>query len=366
MKYLFVIQGEGRGHLTQALSLKQLLEQNGHEIVAVMVGTSHKRTLPNFFSQKIGAEIIRFKSPNFMPRPAEKRPFLLASIMYNLLLLPVYIESVINVKRTIDKKNPDVVINFYELICGISYGIFRQSAPMLNMAHQYYFLTKDFKYQGKRKFAFALLNMFSRVTTWNAEKVLALSFRPASNQHNNSIVIVPPLLRHEVLKEIPVSGNYIHGYMLNEGYVNELIQWSENRKDKLHFFWDKKNAATVTPINDSLTMHAIDDRRFLSYLSCSRAYATTAGFESVCEAMYLGKPVLMVPTHIEQECNAQDATAAGAGISAEDFNIDALLQYIPQHKTDIKFTYWVNNAEKIILAEITDFETEHGKIIFAI
>lgn len=32
MKILFIIQGEGRGHLTQALSLRQKLMAEGHEI----------------------------------------------------------------------------------------------------------------------------------------------------------------------------------------------------------------------------------------------------------------------------------------------------------------------------------------------
>ena len=54
MKYLFVVQGEGRGHFTQALSLKSLLEKNGHEVVGVMVGGSAKRVLPSFFTEKIG------------------------------------------------------------------------------------------------------------------------------------------------------------------------------------------------------------------------------------------------------------------------------------------------------------------------
>lgn len=31
----FVIQGEGRGHLTQALALKQMLLHEGHEVVKV-------------------------------------------------------------------------------------------------------------------------------------------------------------------------------------------------------------------------------------------------------------------------------------------------------------------------------------------
>ena len=43
MKILFIIQGEGRGHLTQALSLRQKLMAEGHEIVGVLVGKSPAR-----------------------------------------------------------------------------------------------------------------------------------------------------------------------------------------------------------------------------------------------------------------------------------------------------------------------------------
>ncbi|WP_369682453.1 hypothetical protein [Hoylesella buccalis] len=44
-----------------------------------------------------------------------------------------------------------------------------------------------------------------------------------------------------------------------------------------------------------------------------KAYATTGGFESVCEAMYMGKPAMMIPVHVEQECNAHEAMLEGAG-----------------------------------------------------
>ena len=40
MKILFIIQGEGRGHLTQALSLRQKLTDEGHQVVGVLVGKS--------------------------------------------------------------------------------------------------------------------------------------------------------------------------------------------------------------------------------------------------------------------------------------------------------------------------------------
>ena len=38
MRFLFTVQGEGRGHYTQALSLAAILRKQGHEVVAVLVG----------------------------------------------------------------------------------------------------------------------------------------------------------------------------------------------------------------------------------------------------------------------------------------------------------------------------------------
>ena len=46
MRYVFIVQGEGRGHLTQAISMERLLRENGHEVAAVLVGKSPARRLP--------------------------------------------------------------------------------------------------------------------------------------------------------------------------------------------------------------------------------------------------------------------------------------------------------------------------------
>ena len=43
MRFLFVVQGEGRGHLTQALAMERLLTQAGHEVVEILVGKSNSR-----------------------------------------------------------------------------------------------------------------------------------------------------------------------------------------------------------------------------------------------------------------------------------------------------------------------------------
>ena len=88
MKVMFVIQGEGRGHLTQALALKEMLLHSGHEVVDVMVGKSKNREIPGFFQEKIGMPITLFNSPNFVPSKENRKFSLCKSVAYNLLLSP--------------------------------------------------------------------------------------------------------------------------------------------------------------------------------------------------------------------------------------------------------------------------------------
>jgi uncharacterized protein (TIGR00661 family) len=171
------------------------------------------------------------------------------------------------------------------------------------------------------------------------------------------LIIVPPLLRSETKRIAPTLGDYIHGYMVNDGYSAEVIKWHKQHPDvPLYFFWDKKNVDKETIIDENLTFHTLDDQLFLEKMAASKAYVSTAGFESICEAMYLGKPIMMVPVagHYEQACNAEDAKLSGAGISAATFDLNLLLIYLPTHK-DISVTFrgWADMAEMLILKELT-------------
>lgn len=74
MKVLFIVQGEGRGHLTQAIAMEDLLRRNGYEVVEVLVGKSNSRRLPGFFNRSIQAPVKRFLSPNFCLRPPTSVP----------------------------------------------------------------------------------------------------------------------------------------------------------------------------------------------------------------------------------------------------------------------------------------------------
>lgn len=181
---------------------------------------------------------------------------------------------------------------------------------------------KDFKLPHKKQADLFLLNLFTRLTAIGACRHLALSFRSMKDDKRQKIRVVPPLLRRSIFQQEPKEGDYIHGYMVNSGFSEYVLKWHKaNPATPLRFFWDRWDEPEVKKIDDTLSFYQLDDTEFLKQMAGCKAYASTAGFESVCEAMYLGKPLMMVPAHIEQECNAYDAMQSGAGISDDSFNL---------------------------------------------
>jgi len=348
MKFLFVVQGEGRGHLTQSIALREMLTKNGHEVVAVLVGKSNRRELPSFFLKNIQSEVLRFESPNFLPASKNKQTNIWASIVYNFMKTASYLKSIYFIRKQIKNLNADIVVNFYEILTGFTYALFPPKVPYVCIAHQYIFLHPEFRFPKANKVELRLLRFFTWVTCIRASKLFALSVKKMDNVPKKRIVVVPPLLRKDVL-EIEVSdGNYLHGYMLNDTYADEIIRFQAEHPDVyINFFWDRKGVEDITVINDHLSFYRLNDKLFIDRMAGCKAYATTAGFESVCEAMYLGKPVMMVPTHIEQACNAFEASLAGAGIIADNFELEKLLEYTSNYQKNTDFRDWVQQTHII-------------------
>jgi uncharacterized protein (TIGR00661 family) len=353
MKFLFVVQGEGRGHLTQAIALREILTENAHEVVAVLVGKSNRRELPSFFMENIRSEVLRFESPNFLPASQNRQTKFWTSIVYNLLKTGTYLKSIFYIRKQIKNLNVDIVVNFYEILTGFTYALIPPKIPYVCIAHQYSFLHPQFQFPKDNRTELCLLRFFTRITCIKSSKIFAISIKKMDNVPEKRIVVIPPLLRKEAMEAEISDGNYIHGYMLNDTYADKIIRFQEAYPDVfIHFFWDRKGVDDRTDINDHLSFYRLNDKRFIESMAGCKAYATTAGFESVCEAMYMGKPVLMVPTHIEQACNAFEASLAGAGIVSDDFHLEKLLDYIPDYQKQTSFQDWVQQAPEYILKEL--------------
>ena len=174
MKYLFIIQGEGRGHLTQAMTMERLLVSRGHQVVGMLVGKSESRILPAFFTQGVSAPITYFESVNFVSATGDKRPDALKSVLLNIAISPKFIPSISLIRTHIKESGADVIVNFYELLGTVAYKLTDEKIPMVCVGHQFLFLHKDmhipeFGYEGHLG-----LNLFSRAIANGASKLLPL------------------------------------------------------------------------------------------------------------------------------------------------------------------------------------------------
>lgn len=368
MNFLFIIQGEGRGHLTQAIALSEILQSKHHNIVGALVGSADGKSTPKFFADNFKNPIISFSSPCLVYCKKSKALDISKTLSNSILRTKKYFISLRKIQQTIKDLKPDVIINFYDVLGGIHQFLFRPKVPMICIAHQYLLLHPDFEHPKNHWLDKFLVNLNTRITALNATKKIALSFTPFPSDARQDIFTAPPLLRSEIHHLKPTQNNYILAYLTQHTLAEDLIKWhSKNPKIQIHCFWDKPQNTEVFKYSPNLHFHRINAQKFLEMMQNCKGLVTTSGFESVCEAMYLGKPTFMipVPNHYEQACNALDAKRAGAGITGTKFDLSAFVAYLPNHK-DISqdFRFWQEQTSRIIVKEIEDIfileETIHS------
>ncbi len=358
-KFIFLVQGEGRGHMTQAIGLYQILTGAGHQVIHVFTGKSERRKIPGYFTDSFNCPVEPLNSPNFVADPENKSIRLLPSILYNIRFLGKYKKSLNRINDIVKSAKPDGIINFYDFLGGFYNLFYRPGIKFFAIGHQFLTDHPDFIF-AKGHFLDRKLFLFNNtLNSLGANKKLALSFLPYHPEKINKTIVVPPVLRKELFELIPDKENFILGYMVNDGYSQEIINWhNKNRQVRIHCFWDKKGEPEVKEIHPNLTFHQLNAQKFMHMMARCSGLITTAGFESICEAMYLGKPVMMVPVagQYEQACNALDAARAGAGIWEDHFRIGRFLDYLRVYKDiSTEFNSWLNKSTEILVGELTDF-----------
>ncbi len=356
MRFLFVIQGEGRGHLTQAISLAQIVQAAGHEVITAMVGLAPGRPIPTFFAEQFPAPHTTLTTPAMVYCPKTNRLNVGATIRQAFRKLSTFRQSMRQLHDAIETHQPDVVVNFFELLCGLTYALHRPSAPVVSVAHQFMALHPNFPFPAKKWLDKLTFLALVRVNGIGSSELLGLSFDQQSDAPDQRLRVVPPLLRQEISKLTPTKEPFFLAYTTQPGLRSLVLAAHKQHPNQPIRYY---HAAAVQPervVDEAFTECSLDGQRYLADMARCSAVVTTAGFESVCEAMYLGKPVLMMPqpNHYEQACNAEDGQRAGAGFAAESFNLDGFINYLPTYdsSTQARFHDWQGRVGGMFLAAL--------------
>ncbi|MEM8600748.1 MAG: glycosyltransferase family protein [Bacteroidota bacterium] len=358
LRVLFIVQGEGRGHMTQALAVRQMLAAHGHEVVHTLVGRSERRIVPAFFEEGMATPVTCFDSPNFVTGDGDATIRTLPTVWYNLKRLDSYRRSLATIHEVVTAEQPDVIVSFYEGLTGLYTKFYRPDAPVVTVGHQFLFLHPSYPFGAGNAAQRRGAQLYTRFTSMGAAARIGLSLYQANDLPTEGIAVVPPILRDEVFDLVDTrdTEDFLLVYLLEAAMGEDLMVWSDrNPGVRMHCFWDRTDTPDAWAYNDALTFHHLSGVKFLEKMARCRGVVCTAGFESVSEAMLLGKPLFMVPVrgHIEQQWNALDAVQRSGGITAPSLDLDQFMAYLPTHATDPEpFRDWVAQAEARVISVI--------------
>lgn len=344
--------------MTQAIAFGKLLEINGHKLAGVILGKSKRRAVPEFFEREISSPIHLVESPNFETDGNQMKVSIRKTILKNCLKLQTFQKSLQKIDQIVIAENPDVILNFYDLLGGLYNFIYRPKAQFWVIGHQYLIGHPSFKFAPNKPVDKFLFQLNTAMTSLGADERLALSFLPQVRYANQKVRVVPPLLRPEVKVLEPKTGDFYLAYMVNSGYSEEVIHFAKaNPHLQIKAYWDKKGAAETEHPLPNLSLNLVHDKNFLQDMANCKGLVCTAGFESVCEAKYLGKPVMMIPVagQYEQACNALDAVASGVGIASENFDF-AKLERLKRIEvaSSIQYQKWVDSWPMVFREMISE------------
>ncbi len=364
---IIFLQSEGRGHITQAFALQEIIREQNIGISAIVINKTTKKQTLQLLKRRFNCPILFIESYEFFKGNKGKSVNLLYTCFDALFKFPKILFSCLKLKKELKKIKYDLIFNFYEPACTFYNFIANEKHKTISIAHQNIYLHPDFVFPKNNLLNAKFLKYYTKFVAMSSRYNLALSFYPLSNKTLKNLTVIGPLLREKVKNLTPLKEPFLLIYLAYQELLEDVIQWHYKHQNvRIHCFTDKPGIVGTEKLTDNFSLHAIDEDKFIDYLSRCEGLVTTAGFESVSEAMYLDKPVMMVPirNHFEQYCNSRDAQKAEAGISANEYDLQLLLDYIhskDKHQTKNNFRIFVNESPSEVLTIIQSILNQQDK-----
>lgn len=310
-RILIAVQAQYGGHLARALVYLEILKTE-YDISMATVGAQPA----DWFRDALAAhqvELLEFPGPGMVEDSRGGISFGGTLLKY-MRDLPRFAASTGAIAETLFRLKPIAVISDFEPHVADLCTRFR--IPLLTIdAHRRFYLRacprpalnspavwRD--YLGMRT---ALTLMHRR-----GDLNIALSLFPLRSSSREAICILPPLLRSTALKLTPTAGDHLLVYHNSGGEREDILAQCQGIPTRVYGYGNDSDETIGT-----VQFRRASSEGFLQDLASCRAYASRAGFESVAEAMLLGKPCQLVPQNrqYEQRMNALHAARLGAVVS---------------------------------------------------
>jgi len=331
---MLFVQGEGRGHLTQAITVFHLLKRLNYDVPKVAVGIPRNRQVPQYAQEIFGDSLFTYHTFEIIYKQGRKVDKF-GTYFRNVMRAPSYLRSRQKIRKYVRQYRPAHIINFFEPLAALSVVDLSYPTNRISVSHQNLFMfSREFPMEGHFIDAF-VTRFLTQLANLRTDHMMVLSLYPIKSP-SKRFTICPPLLRDEIYSMQTTQDEDVLVYLLNHEYLNEIVELAE-RHPKLYFtcFCDHKHSETEYEERENLKISKLDGHKFIERMRNSKYVVTTSGFETVSEAIYMQKRVVAIPVqnHYEQICNGNDLQRSGLGAMQADydFHLDEMDFPSPEH-----------------------------------
>jgi uncharacterized protein (TIGR00661 family) len=323
VRILYGVFGYGRGHATRAAAVLPELRQR-HDVTVLAGGDAYDQLAAHFPVVRIPTLRYEYGADG---RRSLSRTF--GENLRHVVSLAAHGESLREVERLATDFRPHVAICDAEPWTHAAAG--RLGIPRISFDHFgiLAYCRPEIAWYDRLR---SVRDVYAyRSLMGQPDRIIVSSFYEGGAR-DPRIRFVGPLLREEVLASRPSRGDHLLAYF-NQGDL-QLLPPIERALHRLRIPV-VVYGTTRQGSSGLLTFRPPSNLPFLEDLASCRAVFSTAGNQLVGEAMYLGKPMLVMPEHtVEQRLNGAAVERLGIGlmVQPEDVSPEAFQRFFAREE----------------------------------
>ena len=174
---MLFVQGEGRGHLTQAITVFHMLKRLNYDIPKVAVGIPRNRKVPQYAIDVFGDSLFTYHTFEIIYKHGRKVDKF-GTYFRNVMRAPGYIKSRYIIRKYVREFRPAHIINFFEPLAALSVVDLSYPTNRISVSHQNLFtFSREFPMEGHFIDAF-VTRFLTQLANVRTDHMIVLSLYP--------------------------------------------------------------------------------------------------------------------------------------------------------------------------------------------
>ena len=258
--------------------------------------------------------------------------------------LPTLFESFYRAHGMISAFSPDLIVSDFDPVTGspfVAPGTFKVGIGNVAMLSHATAIRPP-----KAKMDRFNINVIRKLFTSGLDVELGCHFYPLDD------LCLPPILRPEVLTACVENRGHLVVYHAFGGLLDPILEYAGRHPDRPVIVYGNSPMGG-SPDN---VRYEADSGRFADDLATCDAFVGTAGFQTICEAFYLGKKIVVHPIsgHYEQLWNAAQLEVHGMGRWFRG-DLEEDLAQPPNQELHARLVPWYQDGARLCYEKILSY-----------